>query len=107
MRRVIWEGSHKDDPVVFISTALIFYHSTRKGLVEHDIQIEHLNEANLRQYFAEFDPKYIAVENWALTYFDMFSKSFQRDFEKNYSPQEVRAGLTFFFKNQNNSIKPE
>jgi len=100
VRRTIWEGSHKDDHIVFINTALIFFHSTRKGLVDHDIQIEYFNEDNLSQYFDEFNPKYVAVENWALKYFRWLSESFQQHFTLNYTPIANRAGHTVFCRNQ-------
>jgi hypothetical protein len=96
VRRAIARGSHQDDQIVFISTALIFYHSTKRGLAEYDIQIKYFNEDNLSQYFVDFNPRYVAVENWALKYFRWLSSSFRQDFERNYALIATRAGHTVF-----------
>jgi hypothetical protein len=107
VRRAISKESRQNDQIVFITTALIFYHSNKRGLVDFDLQIEHFNENNLRQYFTQFNPQYVAVENWALKYFRWLSTSFRQDFELNYTPMATRAGHTVFTRTPKRKSKAE
>jgi hypothetical protein len=98
VRRAIAKGSHKDDQIVFINTALIFYHGTKRGLANYEMHVEPFKEDNLSRYFQEYNPEYVAVENWALKYFRWLSPSFRRDFERDYTPIAIRAGHTVFIR---------
>ena len=105
VRRVIAKTSRGEDQVLFVSTALIFYHATKRDLANYDIQIEYFSEDNLERYFREFEPRYVAIENWALIYFRWLSKSFQQHFKMDYAPIATRAGHTVFQKNQERKTK--
>lgn len=99
VRRAIANPSRRDDQVVFIDTALIFYHATNRELGHFDIQIEYFNEDNLSRYFRKHEPAFVAVENWALKYFRWLSPSFRQDFDGNYTSIAIRAGHTVFRRN--------
>ncbi|MFC2165065.1 hypothetical protein ACFLT2_08735, partial [Acidobacteriota bacterium] len=105
VRRAIAKTSRGEDEVVFVSPALIFYHAAKRSLVNYDFQIEYFNEDNFERYFKEFEPKYVAIENWALIYFRWLSKSFQQNFKTNYAPMATRAGHTVFLKSQDKKTK--
>jgi len=107
VRRAIAKTSQRDDQIVFINTALIIYHATKKDLADYNIQINYFNQNNVKQYFLDFEPAYVAVENWALKYFRWLSPSFQQEFERNYIPIATRAGHTVFRRKQDRTMKEE
>jgi hypothetical protein len=105
VRRAIAKTSKKDDQVVFIDTALIFYHAAKRDLSDFNIQVEYFNKDNLSLYFQEYEPAYVAIENWALKYFRWLPPSFRQDFERNFSPIATRSGHTVFMRKPKRKLK--